>query len=77
MRVAPLHKGKGDRYECNSYREFSLSNVAGKVLGPLLVKRIKVVNEGVLVSVESFRESRWEGIGFSFTIKNTCIRVTR
>ena len=29
--VVPLYKGKGDKYECSSYRGISLSSVVGKV----------------------------------------------
>ena len=34
---APIWKGKGDRQNCNNYREITLLSVAGKVLAYLLL----------------------------------------
>ncbi len=36
--VAPLYKGKGDKYECTSFRDISLQSVAGKVYGKVMIK---------------------------------------
>ncbi len=36
--VVPLYKGKGDKYECTSFRDISLLSAAGKVYGKVLIK---------------------------------------
>ena len=36
--IVPLYKGKGDKYECGSYRGISLLSVVGKLYGRVLIK---------------------------------------
>uniref|UniRef100_A0A3P9JM39 ribonuclease H n=1 Tax=Oryzias latipes TaxID=8090 RepID=A0A3P9JM39_ORYLA len=38
--VVPLYKGKGDKYECGSFRGISLLSVVGKVYGRVLINRV-------------------------------------
>ena len=38
--VVPLYKGKGDKFECGSYRGISLLSVVGKVYGRILLNRV-------------------------------------
>src|SRR6201990_981488 len=37
--VVPLYKGKGDKFECGSYRGISLLSVVGEVYGRILMNR--------------------------------------
>ena len=49
--VVPLHKGKGDMYECSNFRGISLLNVVGKVYGRILINRIRDKTVNVIVEV--------------------------
>ena len=40
--IVPLHKGKGDKYECNKSIGISLMSVIGKLYGIVLIKRVMV-----------------------------------
>ncbi len=48
--VVPLYKGKGDKYECTSFRgrPISLLSVVGKVYGEVLIKRVREGTEGMI-----------------------------
>ena len=35
-----MYKGKGDQYECTSFRGISVLSVVGKVLSKVLIKKI-------------------------------------
>ena len=39
--VVPLWKGKGDRQECNNYREVTLLSVPGNVFARLILDRVR------------------------------------
>lgn len=47
-RVVPLHKGKGDKCDCSSFRAVSPLSVVGKVYGKVLAKRIRKRTEGMI-----------------------------
>ena len=57
--VVPLYKGKGDKYECSSFRGISLLSVVGKVYGRVLIDRTRKGTER-MVSEEQcgFMEGR-------------------
>ena len=46
--MVPLHKGKGDVYECSNFRGISLLRVVGKVYGRVLINRIRDKTENVI-----------------------------
>ena len=57
--VVPLYKGKGDKYECSSYRGISLLSVVGKVYGRVLIERIRKGTEEVIGEEQcGFRRGR-------------------
>ena len=57
--IVPLYKGKGDRYECTSYRGISLLSVVGKVYGRVLIKRVRGSTEGMIGDEQcGFRSGR-------------------
>ena len=57
--MVPLYKGKGDMYECSNFRGISLLSVAGKVLGRVLINRIRDKTENVIAEVQGgFRRGR-------------------
>ena len=57
--VVPLYKGKGDKYECTSYRGISLLSVVGKVYGRVLIRRVREGTEGVIGDEQcGFRRGR-------------------
>ncbi len=57
--VVPLYKGKGDKFECNSFRGISLLGEVGKVYGRVLVKRIRCGTESMVgIEQNGFRKSR-------------------
>ena len=43
-----MYKGKGDKYERNSFRGISLLSVVGKVHGKVLIKMIRDGTDGVI-----------------------------
>ncbi len=43
--IVPLHKGKGNKDECNNYRGVSLLSVPGKIYGTILTQRLMQVTE--------------------------------
>ena len=43
--IVPLHKGKGERNECKSYRGISLLSVVGKIYAGILIDRVRGVTE--------------------------------
>ncbi len=57
--VVPLYKGKGDKYECTSFRGISLLSVVGKVYGKVLIKRVREGTEGMIRDKQGgFRRGR-------------------
>ncbi len=46
--VVPLHEGKGDKYDCTSFRAISLLSVVGRVYNKVLIKRVREGIEGVI-----------------------------
>lgn len=57
--IVPLYKGKGDKYECTSYRGISLLSVVGKVYGRILIKRVRGCTEGMIGEEQcGFRSGR-------------------
>ncbi len=57
--VVPLYKGKGDKYECTSFRGISLLSIAGKVYGKVLIKRVREGTEGMIRDEQrGFRRGR-------------------
>src|ERR1044072_4445335 len=55
--VVPLYKGKGDKFECGSYRGISLPSALGKVYGRILLNSVGMDD---LIGEEQggFREGR-------------------
>ncbi len=43
--MVPLHKGKGNKDECNNFRGISLLSVSGKIYGRILTERLMQVTE--------------------------------
>ena len=59
MSVVPCYKGKGDKYECNSYRGISLMSVVGKLYGRILINRVRKGTELAIGEEQcGFREGR-------------------
>ncbi len=57
--VVPLFKGKGNKFECSSFRGISLLSVVGKVYERILVERIRCGTESVVGEEQSgFRKGR-------------------
>ncbi len=57
--MVPLYKGKGDKYECTSFRGISLLSVVGKVYGKMLIKRVREGIEGMIRDEQGgFRRGR-------------------
>merc|ERR1712035_290651 len=57
--VVPLYKGKGDKYECSSYRGISLLSIVGKVYERVLIERIRKGTEEVIGEEQcGFRRGR-------------------
>ncbi len=57
--IVPLHKDKGSRSECSSYRGISLLSVPGKVYGRILTERLMEVTEGKVCEQQGgFRKGR-------------------
>ena len=57
--VVPLYKGKGDKYDCTSFRGISLLSVVGKVYGKVLIKRVREGTEGSICDEQGgFRRGR-------------------
>ena len=46
--IVPLHKGKGERTECKTYRSISLLSVDGKIYAWILVDRVRSVTGGFI-----------------------------
>ncbi len=46
--AVPLHKGKGDKYECTSFKGISLLSDVGKVYSKLMIKKVREGTEGVI-----------------------------
>ena len=59
--IVPLYKGKGDRFECGSYRGISLLSVVGKVYGRVLVERMMKCTEQ-LIGEEQGGSGKGEGV---------------
>ena len=43
--IVPLYKGKGDNCECSNSRGISFLSVVGKLLGRVLIKRVRAGTE--------------------------------
>ncbi len=43
--IVPLHKGKGNKDECNNYRGISLLSVPGTIYGRILIERLMQFTE--------------------------------
>ncbi len=57
--MVPPYKGKGDKFECSSFRGISLLSVMGKVYGRVLVERIRCGTESMVGEEQSgFRKGR-------------------
>ena len=57
--IAPLYKGKGDRFEFANYRGISLLSVIGKVYGGILIEPIrKSCDAAIEENKRGFREGR-------------------
>ncbi len=57
--VVPLYKGKGDKYECTSFRGISFLSVVGKVYCKVLIKRVREGTERVMCDEQGgFRRGR-------------------
>ncbi len=56
----PLYKGKGNREECNNYRDISLLSVPGKIYGRVINERLmKITDKNVGDEQGGF----WKGRG--------------
>ncbi len=57
--VVPLYKGKGDKYECTSFKDISLLSAVGKVYGKVLTNRVREGTEGMIRDEQGdFRRGR-------------------
>ena len=43
--IVPLYKGKGDKCECGNSRVIGLLSVVGKLVGRVLIKRVRAGTE--------------------------------
>ncbi len=75
--MVPLYKGKGDKFECSSFRGISLLSVVGKVYGRVLVERIRCGTKSMISEEQSgFRKGR----GYMdqlFVVKQVCEKYLR
>ena len=44
--IVPLHKGKGEMFNCKNYIITRFLSVAGKIYADILVDRVRSVTEG-------------------------------
>ena len=59
MCMMPVYKGKGDKYECNSYRGIYVMSVIGTVYGRVLINRVRKRTEAVIGEKQfGFRKGR-------------------
>ena len=59
MCMLPCYKGKGDKYECDSYRGICLMSVVGKVYGRVLINRVRKGTETAIGEEQGgFRKGR-------------------
>ena len=57
--VVPLYKGKGDKFDCGSFRGISLLSVVGKLYGRILIERVREGTENVIGEEQGgFRRGR-------------------
>ena len=70
--IVPLYKGKGDKYECGSYRGISLLSVVGKLYGRVLINRISSETECAIGEEQcGFRRGRgW--VDQVFAVREVC-----
>ena len=47
-KIVTLFKNKGDRSDCNNYREISLLNVIGKVFAGVIIARLQILADRML-----------------------------
>ncbi len=53
-----LYKGKGNREECNNYRDMSLLSVAGKIYGRILNERMIKITDKRVGDEQGFRKGK-------------------
>ena len=59
MCMVPCYKGKGDKYDCNSYRGICLMSVVGKLYGRVLINRVVKGTEAAIGEEQcGFRKGR-------------------
>ena len=51
--IVPLYKGKGDKFNCNSYRAISLLSVPGKLFARIVIDRVREITQGKIWDVQS------------------------
>ncbi len=70
--VVPLYKGKGDKYECTSFRGISPLSVVGTVYGKVLIGRVRENTDGMIRDEQGgFRRGR-ECVDQIFTVRQVC-----
>ena len=75
--VVPLYKGKGDKFECGSFRGISLLSVVGKVYGRVLIERIRCGTESMVGEEQSgFRRGRG-CMDQVFVVRQVCEKYLR
>ena len=69
MRMVSVYKGKGEKYECNSYRGVCLISAVGKVYGSGMINRVRKGTEAVIGEEEcGFRKGRGGDVYFRFFV---------
>ncbi len=75
--VVLLCKGKGDKFECSSFRGNSYLSVVGKVYGRVLVERIRCGTESMVNEEQSvFRKGRG-CLDQAFLVRQVCEKYLR
>ena len=70
--IVPVHKGKGDKYDCSNSRGISLSSVVSWLCGRVLIKRIRAGTEcAIWEELCGFRQGRG-CMDEVFTVRQVC-----
>ena len=57
--IIPLYKNKGDRSDCNNYRDISLLSIVGKLFARIIPRRLQVLAERIYSESQcGFRSKR-------------------
>ncbi len=70
--VVPLYKGKGDKYECTSFRGISILSIVGKVYGKVVIKRVREGTEGMICDEQGGFRRGWGCMDQIFAVRQVC-----